>query len=83
MTAQEFNEKYKAYIEKGFEYGPLEFDVPEATEFLDKVFTDLILIPNFTFAQIKVKFNSVRFYSTLKGNLGHLIEKELKQILKL
>jgi hypothetical protein len=60
MTANEFNEKYKPYIPKGW-YG-LEFDIPDVTDYLDKEMEDLIMIPGFELHQIKLKFNMARFY---------------------
>ena len=60
MTAEQFNEKYKQYIPKGW-YG-LEFDMTEVTEYLDKAMQDLITIPGFELHQIKLKFNMARFY---------------------
>jgi len=94
MTAQEFNEKYKEYIEcreyvgkdgetKKQYFGGLEFDIPEVTEFLDSIFKDLILIPNFTYSQIKMKFGASRFYSSLQSSqLNWLIENEINRIIK-
>lgn len=83
MTQKEFNEKYAPFTKEGFEkHGPLEFDEPGVTEFLDSIFQDLILIPGFKVSQIKLKFGSVRFYSNLKSNhLGYLIENKISKIL--
>lgn len=82
MTRDEFNQKYLPYTKPGFEkYGPLEFDVPAATEFLDDLFKDLIKIPGFQVAQIKVKFNWCCFYSNLESaTLRGFIEKTLKDL---
>ena len=55
MTASEFNKKYDKYIPEGW-YG-LSFDIPNVTEYLDKVMEDLITIPGFELHQIKLKFN--------------------------
>ena len=55
MTSTEFNEKYSAYLEEGH-YG-LDIDIPEATDFLDKAFQDLIKLPEFKYSQIKSKFS--------------------------
>lgn len=66
MTAKEFNEKYKDYIEEGFEDQGLSFDEPVVTDYLDKLFTDLIKIPGFQYSQIKLKFGMCRFYTNLR-----------------
>lgn len=79
MTANEFNTKYETWLKKGF-YG-LAIDVPQVVDFLDKVFKDLTLIPNFTYSQIKVKFGTTRFYSTIGSELTYIIEKETDSIL--
>ena len=47
MTAEEFNEKYKNWIEPGFEEQGLEFDVIGVTNFLDAIFKDLTKIPSY------------------------------------
>ena len=54
MTSQEFNEKYKKFIEPGFETRGLEIDIPEVTEYLDKVFQDFIKVEGFQFSMIKI-----------------------------
>jgi hypothetical protein len=61
MTSEQFNEKYKDYLEKGH-YG-LGFDSPQFTEWLDQKFQEFIKKPGFTFSQIKVKFGMGRFYA--------------------
>jgi hypothetical protein len=87
MTSTEFNEKYSAYLEEGH-YG-LDIDIPEATDFLDKSFQDLIKIPGFQYSQIKSKYNSSRFYTNLRDTLGFVgkhiensIENELDFYIK-
>lgn len=83
MTNTEFNEKYQSYLGKGFEDQGLSFNIPEATEFLDSIFSDLIQIPNFQFTQIKVKFGTARFYSNISSiTLMYLIEGKLNEFLK-
>jgi len=79
MTRADFNEKYYEYIEKGF-YG-LEFDIEEVTNYLDKKFEELIKIPNFSYSQIKLKFNMARVYldpvdSTIE------MEKKIDRLIK-
>jgi hypothetical protein len=80
MTLLEFNEKYNEYIDEGFD--GLEFDIPEVTDMLDRVFEDLIKIPGFSFAQIKIKYGQARFYSSLNHTLSRLIESEINYLLK-
>lgn len=83
MTRDEFNEKYKAFIEPGFEDQGLEFDIPDVTEYLDKIFEDLIKIPGFYYSQIKVKFGTCRFYTEgISWQLAALIENYINKILK-
>ncbi len=62
MTATEFNTKYEAYLEKGH-YGADGFDDPEFLKWLDVKFQEFIKQPNFSFTQIKSKFNMGRFYA--------------------
>jgi len=62
MTQSEFNRKYKQYIPQGWD--GLEFDVPEVTDYLDRIMQDMILIPGFELHQIKLKFDWPRFYFT-------------------
>ncbi len=82
MTAEEFNIKYKDYIEPGFEDQGLEINNKDCVEVLDSLFEDFIKIPGFQFSQIKTKFTSVRFYSNLTSySLQILIENELEDIL--
>ncbi len=87
MTSSEFNEKYSAYLEEGH-YG-LDIDIPEAVDFLDKAFQDLIKIPGFQYSQIKTKYGESRFYTNLRDKLGFVgkhiensIEKELDLYLR-
>lgn len=61
-TTKEFNEKYKDYLEEGH-YG-LAINNQEAMAYLDEKFQDFIKVPGFKYSQIKIKFNSVRFYAT-------------------
>lgn len=81
MTQQEFNEKYKQYIPKGW-YG-LHFDIPEVTKYLDEVMQDLIHTPGFELHQIKLKFGMCRFYATyIELELQHRIENDVNKIIK-
>ena len=63
MTVEEFNIKYKDYLEEGH-YG-LDIDDPFITNYLDNQFQQLIKINGFKYTQIKLKFNSCRFYTNL------------------
>jgi len=87
MTVREFNEKYKPYIPQGW-YG-LEFDIPDVTNYLDKVMEDLVMIPGFELHQVKLKFNMARIYFETKWNDKSLeteleikIESEINKLVK-
>jgi hypothetical protein len=61
MTTQEFNQKYKDYLEEGH-YG-LDIGIPSVIEYLDSIFDKgLVTIPGFKYSQIKLKFHMARFY---------------------
>jgi len=60
MTDSEFNEKYKKYLEHNH-YG-LSIGNEEFTNWLDEKFQVFITYPNFSYSQIKAKFNIGRFY---------------------
>ena len=84
MTANEFNEKYKEYLEEGH-YG-LDISTPSIIKYLDEMFQDLIKIPGFKYSQIKEKFNTSRFYTNLYeliGKPGLIIDNEVKRILNI
>lgn len=81
MTAKQFNDKYKDYLEEGF-YG-LEFDIPQITTFLDALFEEFTKIPNFKYSQIKVKFGLPRFYCCLNATTRFLVEDGLDKLLKI
>jgi len=84
MTAKEFNDKYREYTETGFdEYGPLEFDIPTVTNFLDDVFENILTkIPGFQVTQIKLKFNQARFYNNTRGVITFMIEDRINNLVK-
>jgi hypothetical protein len=78
-TAEQFNEKYKEYLEEGH-YG-MDIHYPSVIEYLDKVFQDLIKIPKFKYSQIKLKFNDCRFYCNLyeiTPEIGRLISNKVE-----
>ena len=60
MTHEEFNEKYKNYLEKGH-YG-IDVGNSDFIEWLDKKFEEFIKKPGFSYSQIKSKFGMGRFY---------------------
>jgi len=61
MRNDEFNQKYKAFLQEGY-YG-LAINKPKVIEYLDERFQEFIKRPNFNFAQIKVKWGEARFYA--------------------
>lgn len=60
MTANQFNQKYKDFLEEGH-YG-LAVSNQEFINWLDIKFQDFIKKPGFTYSQIKEKFFTGRFY---------------------
>ena len=88
-TSDDFNEKYKDYLEEGH-YG-LDISIPEVVEKLDEIFQGLIKIPEFKYHQIKSKFGTSRFYTNLSEvlNVGldrtisHYVEDGIDFYLKL
>lgn len=79
MTANEFNEKYKDYVEDRFT--GLEFHIPGVTEFLDEIFEGVFIhVPNFKFAQIKLKFNYCCFYADLPRAMTALVETKINEL---
>lgn len=81
MIPEEFNNKWKKHLAEGF-YG-LNIHNPSVTAYLDELFTILTKqYPDFTFYQIKTKFDSVRFYAdNIPTELKFKIEKSIKEIL--
>lgn len=80
MTADEFNEKYKAFLEEGH-YG-LDIIDESVVDYLDSLFEDLTLIPLFKYTQIKLKWGGARFYSTLGIELTALVEEKINSIIR-
>lgn len=88
MTAKEFNEKYKDYLEEGH-YG-LDIHIPSVTHYLDSIFENgLTNIPGFKYSQIKLKFNMARFYfntnwqvKSLESMISNGVEKEIERLVK-
>jgi hypothetical protein len=63
MNADEFNEKYKDYLETDH-YG-MSIDDPETVEHFDKCFESLTKVNGFKFTQIKLKFGRGRVYTNI------------------
>ena len=87
MTREEFNHKYKQWIPQG--WSGLDFDVPQVTEYVDTIMQDMILIPGFELHQIKLKFNTARFYfetawkrKELEGGIMVKVEEQINAIIK-
>jgi hypothetical protein len=78
MIAEEFNTKYKDYLETGH-YG-LDIHDKNVIKYLDNQFQELIKIPNFQYSQIKTKFNNVCFYC---DNVNSTKIKEIENTIKL
>ena len=84
MTENEFNEKYKEYLEEGH-YG-LAINTPSIIKYLDEMFQGLIKIPGFKYSQIKEKFSTSRFYTNLYeliGKPGLIINNEVEKTLNI
>lgn len=60
MTTEQFNEKYKNFLEEGH-YG-LDTGDEQFIAWLDDKFQEFIKHPGFTYSQIKSKFGMGRFY---------------------
>ncbi len=81
MTLEEFNIKYDDYLEDGF-YG-LAIENQKVIDFLDSLFSEVLIhVPEFQYAQIKLKFGMARFYTSLPFPLGSMIEREINRIVK-
>ena len=81
MTSEQFNEKYKDYLEEGH-YG-LGIDIPELTEWLDDKFQEFIKQPGFSYSQIKAKFGMGRFYCEgLDGSQIYEVEDKISNLCK-
>ena len=79
-TNQEFNEKYKEYLEEGH-YG-MDIGEPSILAYVDQIFNDLTQIPGFKYQQIKTKFGLARVYTNLEDLMpfaGRIINQELEE----
>lgn len=81
MTSSEFNAKYKDYLEDRH-YG-LDINIPSVVEYLDNKFQELIKVPGFKYTQIKLKFNSSRFYAEPREIDTNEVEKEIDRLVKI
>lgn len=87
MTINEFNDKYKDYLEEGH-YG-LDIDNSYVIDLLDKVFAGWIEdSKDFRYSQIKLKFGMARVYvkgidrdtiSTIENAIDILMKDEKKE----
>ena len=88
MTSKEFNEKYKDYLEEGH-YG-LDINIPSVVNYLDSIMEyGLTNIPGLKYSQIKLKFNTARFYfdtdlnpKSLEHIISNGIESEINRLVK-
>lgn len=88
MSSNEFNKKYKDYLEEGH-YG-LDINIPSVVNYLDSIMEyGLTNIPGFKYSQIKLKFNMARFYfdtnlnpKSLEQIISNGIENEINRLVK-
>jgi hypothetical protein len=79
MTCNEFNEKWKDYLEDRF-YG-LTINDQNVIDYLDKEFEKEIKVnPSFKYAQIKLKFGMSRVYAD--SDKTYEWEKKINELLK-
>ena len=79
-TIEEFNEKYKDYIEEDH-YG-IDINEPSVLAYVDQIFIDLIQIRGFKYQQIKTKYGMARVYTNLDELMpfvGRIINQELEE----
>lgn len=79
-NSDDFNEKYKEYLEEGH-YG-LDINILSVIDYLDEKFKELILVPGFKYSQIKLKFNSARFYCMPNSVDSDSIERKIDELVK-
>jgi hypothetical protein len=81
MTTEQFDEKYKDFLEEGH-YG-LALANEEAIAYLDEKFQEFIKRPDFKYSQIKSKFNFFCFYADgITAEEQTEVENKLKEIYK-
>ena len=79
-TIEEFNNKYKEYIDEDH-YG-MDINEPSVLAYVDQIFIDLTQIPGFKYQQIKTKFGMARVYTNLEDLMpfvGRIINQELEE----
>jgi hypothetical protein len=79
-TIEEFNNKYKEYIDEDH-YG-MDINEPSVLAYVDQIFNDLTQIPGFKCQQIKTKFGLARVYTNLDDLMpfvGRIINQELEE----
>ena len=79
-TNEEFNSKYKEYIEEDH-YG-IDIHETSVLVYVDQIFNDLIKIPGFKYQQVKTKYGLARVYTNLQEIIpfvGRIIEQELEE----
>lgn len=78
MTSKEFNQKWKNYLETGF-YGTA-IENPDVIKYLDSEFSKEVLVnPNFSYSQIKIKFGSSRVYA--ESDKAYIWESEINKLI--
>jgi len=78
-TTEEFNEKYKAYLDG--ESGML-IELPSVLTYVDQVFNDLTWIPGFLYSEITTGYGLARVHTNLQEILpfaGRILEQELEE----
>jgi len=81
MTVDNFNEKYKNYLEEGH-YG-LAISDEDFVNWLDNKFQEFTKYPNFKYSQIKSKFGMGRFYCEgISNEFVQEVENKITELLK-
>ena len=78
-TSQEFNDKYKDYLDH--ESG-MVLDIPSVLAYVDHIFQDLIQIPEFKYYQIRTIHGLAVVYTNLEDLMpfaGRIINQELQE----
>ena len=78
-TSQEFNEKYKDYL--NHESGML-LEIPSVIAYVDQIFQDLIKIPDFKYQQIRTVYGLAKVVTNLQEIIpfaGRILEQELEE----
>lgn len=77
-TNKEFNDKYKDHLDG---VGML-LEIPSILAYVDQVFNDLILIPEFKYEQIKTIHGLAKVHTNLQEIMpfaGRILEQELEE----